>query len=147
MAERNKYNLSPAARQARLEYNREYQRKRRAEHPDYDKQHREANREQYQEAVRKYKAKKLEEDPEHFAKKLRKFREDNPEKSAEYEKTKWERKARQMENITVTANKVTVTAEPGQKVCISCGGFFKPKRKTGTYCSDKCRVNYNRKYK
>lgn len=109
--------LSEEAKAARSKYQRDWQKK----NPDYNK-----NR-------------------------LRKRRKERPELQKIYDARKWEKKARELDNkenkVTVTQNKVSVTAEPGQKVCINCGSFYKPKRVTARYCSDKCRVNYNRKYK
>lgn len=145
MAERNKHNLSPEARQARLEYNREYQQKWRAEHPDHDQQWRDANRDKVREAQKKYRLKRNENNPEYNRDYLRQFHKDNPEKQAEYDRSKWERKAQQMENIVnVTENKVIVTDEPGQKICEICGGFFKPERSTAVYCGDRCRQRAHR---
>ena len=58
----------------------------------------------------------------------------------------WEKKAMQDDSVTKKpTGKIIVTEEPGQAICINCGEFFQPKRKTAKYCSDVCRVRYNRR--
>jgi len=61
----------------------------------------------------------------------KKWRAKNPQKQAEYMANYWERKAKREQ-------------EESQTVCLYCGNFFKPKRQNAKFCSDKCRVSYNR---
>ncbi len=72
------------------------------------------------------------------------WRDKNPDKVKQHQITKWEKKAKAMQDNNDTV-KVSVTKRQGLKVCIQCGEFFQPIRITGKYCSDKCRVNYNRR--
>ncbi len=135
--------LSEAAKQARLKYQREW----RAKHPDYDKKWREENKERVLLSQREWR----ERNPEYFKRTqkerteyLKAYLKNNPDKRKQYEATKWENKARQDDTLKDNSVTVSVTPEPGQSVCKQCGSFFQPKRSTGKYCSDKCRVKYNR---
>ncbi|HDP55266.1 MAG TPA: hypothetical protein ENN24_06265 [Bacteroidetes bacterium] len=60
-----------------------------------------------------------------------KWRAKNPHKQAEYMANYWEKKAKEM-----------ATAE--QHICLYCGNHFEPKRSDAKFCSDRCRVAYNR---
>jgi hypothetical protein len=147
--------LSEQAKEARRQYHREW----RAKNPDYDKQWRENNPESTYVSQKRYKRKNKEKVRAYHRVYQKEYQKRNPDKVRQYEINKWEKKARLQEAqhltdtvtdtvtpITVTSKNNIVTAEkPGQKTCISCKGLFVPKRKTARYCSDKCRVYYNRK--
>ncbi len=142
-----KMKLSEKARRARLKYQREW----RAKHPGYDKAWRAKNKDKVLLAQKEWR----ERNPEYYKKTqkerteyLRAYLKRNPEKRRQYEVNKWEKMAQESEvtvkGVSVTGNKVSVTRDPGQAICLYCGNFFKPKRVTAKYCSDKCRVNFNR---
>jgi len=81
-----------------------------------------------------------------------KWKKRNPDKMLAYKKKNRE-KMKELaelgrtlaEKKPVTAASVSVTKQPGMKICINCGGFFEPKRVTARYCGDRCRVAYNRR--
>ena len=71
------------------------------------------------------------------------WRAKNPDKAREYNKRYWENKA-VTDNAT---DKLTVTDNRNNVICINCGELFTPKRSDARYCASSCRVAYNRKLK
>jgi hypothetical protein len=81
----------------------------------------------------------------------RQWRSKNRDKIEGYNMKYWETKAINMlkfdtvkpvtviDTVTVSVTKVISVT------CCNCGIEFIPKRKTARFCSDKCRVSYNRK--
>lgn len=74
----------------------------------------------------------------------RNWRRRNRDKIRQYNDRYWERKAAQ----DVTLSTVTqVSVSDSVTTCLECGKEFTPQRKTARFCSDNCRVRYNRKMK
>jgi len=76
---------------------------------------------------------------------MRQWRRSNPDKVRVYNDTYWERKVNKMavtDNVTdnLTVTELTVS-------CQQCNKVFTPKRSDARFCSDTCRVRYNRKFK
>ncbi|MFO8234295.1 MAG: hypothetical protein R6U04_02660 [Bacteroidales bacterium] len=93
---------------------------------------------------------------------LRKWRADNKDKVRQHTKNHWKRKA--MKAVTeVSVTKESTTKSEKEKdvtlndtlndtlkvsvTCRNCGEIFKAKRKTAKYCSERCRIQYNRNNK
>ena len=109
--------LSTKGLQARREYMREYKRNMSLEAREREKQY------------------------------LREWRRKNPDKVRQNNIDYWERKAAEMNHVTVTkANSVT-SSNAVTIQCQECGTVFTPQRKTARFCSDLCRVRNNRKHK
>jgi predicted nucleic acid-binding Zn ribbon protein len=68
----------------------------------------------------------------------------NRDKRRKYMQNYWERKA--LQPVTVKDSVInSVTSNENEKTyCLNCFGEFTPKRKTARFCSDSCRVKYNR---
>ena len=59
------------------------------------------------------------------------WRKKNPEKIRQYHDNYWERQAQKQQ-------------EASQHHCLYCGSVFEPKRADAKFCSDRCRVSFNR---
>jgi len=125
---------------------------------EYFREYRKQNKEKIREYSKNYMKDKRKKDPEYYERELERNRLRRKQDPEEYIQNRLmevkemaEKRGISLEpgyivkGVSVTGNRVTVTEEPGQSICLSCGGFFKPKRITGKYCSDNCRVNYNRR--
>ncbi|MBN1819785.1 MAG: hypothetical protein JW833_03675 [Prolixibacteraceae bacterium] len=121
--------LSEAARQARNTYQREYK--------------------------KVYFSKP--ENKEKLRKAIKRWRHAHPDKVRAQNERYWERKAAQAVTITAADNVTGVTINNSSDTstnntvttvtCLECGKEFTPKRSTARFCSDKCRVRYNRRLK
>ncbi len=151
--------LSKAAKQARLEYQREW----RARNPGYDKKWREKNKESVLLSQREWR----ERNPEYYKRTqkerteyLKDYLQRNPDKRKQYEATKWENKAKQIEtdklnsetdNIVETDKLTETVIETDNKIetdkCHYCNNSFKPKRSDAIYCSPRCRLKAYRQKK
>ena len=93
---------------------------------------------------REYKARWRQKNREQIREYTQEWRAANKDRVKDSGRRYWEKKAEQNSVTNTVTGKIIVTDQPGQAICISCGGFYQPKRRTAKYCSDKCRVKYNR---
>ncbi len=76
----------------------------------------------------------------------RQWAEKNRDKTRKYLENYWERKASELKNTDVTPTiSVTPISVTDTVTCQNCGEPFTPQRSTAKFCSDNCRVAYNRK--
>jgi hypothetical protein len=73
----------------------------------------------------------------------RKWMARNRERQHEYLRRYWEKKAQQED---VTVDNVTPVSVTSVTTCQECGKSFQPQRSTAKFCSDVCRVKYNRRH-
>ncbi len=80
----------------------------------------------------------------------------NPDKVRASQNRYWERQAAKVENGSSldraiqnsVTDSVTLTNSVSDSVtCCNCGNSFNPLRKTARFCSDVCRVQFNRRNK
>jgi hypothetical protein len=91
---------------------------------------------------REYKTNRNPEAREAYNRYNREWRARNRDKVREYNVDYWERKAAQVVTVKDSVTPVSVTSVTS---CQECGNEFTPLRKTARFCSDSCRVKFNRK--
>ena len=93
---------------------------------EYYKQYKEANKEKVAAAKKKY----YQENRDRINEYSKQWKRNNPDKIRQYTENYWTKKA-----------------QAAGHHCLNCNDPFEPKRSDAKYCSDKCRIAYNRNKK